>query len=149
LLATAPDEAAGWAIMAADAFGAAGDPLGAGWAHLNAAFALTAAGRSGPARVEQDRARELLDTQSPALFPLLRERTGPVAARSAPSTPGPTRRERAVLALLADGLTAVAIARKLTISPRTVHHHLENLYRKLGTSDRLATVLRAKTLGLV
>jgi len=60
-----------------------------------------------------------------------------------------TQRELTVLALLAEGLTADAIARRLDISPRTVHRHLQHLYRKLGTTDRLATVLRAKALGLL
>jgi DNA-binding CsgD family transcriptional regulator len=60
-----------------------------------------------------------------------------------------TRRELAVLTLLADTLTADAIARRLAISPRTVHKHLESLYRKMGTHDRLATVLRARAAGLL
>jgi ATP/maltotriose-dependent transcriptional regulator MalT len=30
-----------------------------------------------------------------------------------------------------------------------VNKHLERLYRKLGTSDRLTTVLRAQALGLL
>jgi DNA-binding CsgD family transcriptional regulator len=60
-----------------------------------------------------------------------------------------TQREFTVLAVLAEGLTADAIARRLDISPRTVHRHLQHLYRKLGTADRLATVLRAKSLGLL
>jgi DNA-binding NarL/FixJ family response regulator len=60
-----------------------------------------------------------------------------------------TRRELDVLALLAESLTAAAIARRLGISVGTVHKHLAALYRKLGTADRLATVLRARSLGLV
>jgi len=62
---------------------------------------------------------------------------------------GITPRELAVLSLLADTLTAAAIARRLGISPRTVHKHLESLYRKLGTHDRLAAVLRARSAGLL
>ncbi|HEX6339617.1 LuxR C-terminal-related transcriptional regulator [Umezawaea sp.] len=60
-----------------------------------------------------------------------------------------TQREHTVLAVLAEGLTADAIARRLDISPRTVHRHLQHLYRKLGTADRLATVLHAKSLGIL
>ena len=60
-----------------------------------------------------------------------------------------TPRELTVLSLLADGSTAEAIGRRLGISPRTVHRHLDNLYRKLGTSDRLSTVLRANQAGLL
>lgn len=55
-----------------------------------------------------------------------------------------TGRERAVLVLLERGLTAEAIARELGISPRTVHKHLEHLYRKLGVSDRLRAVMVAR-----
>jgi DNA-binding NarL/FixJ family response regulator len=62
---------------------------------------------------------------------------------------GLTPRELTVLALLAEGLTAAAIARRLAISPRTVNKHQENLYRKLGTTDRLTTVILAQDLGLV
>jgi DNA-binding CsgD family transcriptional regulator len=54
-----------------------------------------------------------------------------------------------VLALLAEGLTAAALARRLGISTRTAVKHLENIYRKCGTSDRLSTVMLAQELGLV
>jgi DNA-binding CsgD family transcriptional regulator len=60
-----------------------------------------------------------------------------------------TPRELAVLGELADGLTAAAIGRKLLITERTVHKHLERLYTKLGVGDRLAAVLRAERLGLL
>jgi DNA-binding CsgD family transcriptional regulator len=66
--------------------------------------------------------------------------------------PGPvalTRRERTVLGYLADGLTAEAIARRLPASPATVRKHLQNLYAKLGASDRLGAVLRGRDLGLL
>ncbi|HKN52949.1 MAG TPA: helix-turn-helix transcriptional regulator [Amycolatopsis sp.] len=60
-----------------------------------------------------------------------------------------TPREVTVLSLLTEGITAETMGRRLGISPRTVHRHLENLYRKLGTADRLSTVLRAQKLGLL
>jgi DNA-binding CsgD family transcriptional regulator len=60
-----------------------------------------------------------------------------------------TPRELAVLGELADGLTAAAIGRKLLITERTVHKHLERLYTKLGVGDRLAAVLQAQRLGLL
>ena len=60
-----------------------------------------------------------------------------------------TPRERAVLLLLATGLTAQSIAVRLTISPRTVHKHQEHLYRRLGAVDRLSAVLRAQEAGLL
>jgi len=60
-----------------------------------------------------------------------------------------TPRERSVLCLLAEGLTAGAIARRLDIAERTVHKHLERCYSKLGVADRLTAVLAAQRLGLV
>jgi DNA-binding CsgD family transcriptional regulator len=60
-----------------------------------------------------------------------------------------TDREATVLDLLARGLTAAAIGRRLGISSRTVHRHQGHLYRKLQVSDRLVAVLRAQALGLL
>ncbi|MED7821840.1 helix-turn-helix transcriptional regulator [Streptomyces chiangmaiensis] len=60
-----------------------------------------------------------------------------------------TPRETTVLLLLGDALTAAAMGRRLGISDRTVHKHIENIYRKLGTRDRISTVLRAQRLGLL
>lgn len=60
-----------------------------------------------------------------------------------------TRREREVLAQLATGSTAAGIGRRLQISERTVHKHLENVYAKLEVHDRLGAVLRAVDLGLL
>jgi DNA-binding CsgD family transcriptional regulator len=60
-----------------------------------------------------------------------------------------TEREFAVLTLLGEGLTAQAIARRLDASPRTVHKHLEHLYRKLGVRDRLMAVQQARDAGLL
>ena len=62
---------------------------------------------------------------------------------------GLTGRELAVLALLAEGRTAHAIASRLRISERTVHRHLQCAYRKLGTHDRLTAVLTAVDAGLL
>lgn len=49
----------------------------------------------------------------------------------------------------ATGSIVEAIARRLLISPRTVHKHQQNLYRKLGAIDRLSAVLRAQEAGLL
>jgi DNA-binding CsgD family transcriptional regulator len=64
---------------------------------------------------------------------------------NAPLTP----REIAVLALLAQGLTAGAIAHRLGASPRTVQKHLEHIYRKLAATDRVTAIRSALDLGLV
>jgi two-component system nitrate/nitrite response regulator NarL len=58
-------------------------------------------------------------------------------------------REREVLVLIADGLSAPDVGRRLHLSPATVKTHLQNLYEKLGVSDRAAAVARAMRLGLL
>lgn len=64
----------------------------------------------------------------------------PDTTRLCQTTTGLTGREMAVVQLLAEGHTAMAIARRLGSSPRTVHKHLEHIYRKLGVRDRLTAV---------
>jgi DNA-binding CsgD family transcriptional regulator len=49
-----------------------------------------------------------------------------------------TQRERDIVTVLASGATDQKIARTLTISPRTVGKHLENIYRKLDVPGRTA-----------
>ena len=49
-----------------------------------------------------------------------------------------TPREAEILELVAAGLTNVAIAEQLWISPGTVKKHLDNLYAKLGVANRTA-----------
>jgi DNA-binding CsgD family transcriptional regulator len=70
---------------------------------------------------------------------------GPDTARDIRLTP----RELAVLALLAEGLTAASIGRRLMITERTVHKHLQHSYTKLGVTDRLGAVLHAQRMGLL
>ncbi|MBL1082829.1 response regulator transcription factor [Streptomyces actinomycinicus] len=99
-----------------------------------------------------ERAQPLLDAveRQRRLLEQWRRALGPAAApdqRAAVCSLTP--RETAVLLLLTDALTAGTIGRRLGISVRTVHKHVENIYRKLGTRDRVGTVLRAQRLGLV
>jgi ATP/maltotriose-dependent transcriptional regulator MalT len=60
-----------------------------------------------------------------------------------------TPREIEVLALAAQGLSAPQIGERLVISASTVRTHLENLYPKLGASDRAAAVAAALRLRLI
>jgi DNA-binding CsgD family transcriptional regulator len=62
---------------------------------------------------------------------------------------GLTCRELAVLQLLAEGLTAESIGRRLGVSRHTVRKHLEHVYRKLGVTDRLVAVREARAQGLL
>lgn len=98
---------------------------------------LRVAGRLQPLLAAVEQQRQLLEH--------CRRSTGGAAAEDRTLTP----RETAVLLLLTDALTAAAIGRRLGISERTVHKHVEKIYRKLGTRDRVSTVLRAQRMGLV
>jgi predicted ATPase/class 3 adenylate cyclase/DNA-binding CsgD family transcriptional regulator len=51
---------------------------------------------------------------------------------------GLSRREIEVLRLVADGRTAGEIATQLFISTRTAEHHIQNIYTKIGVSNRAA-----------
>jgi DNA-binding CsgD family transcriptional regulator len=51
---------------------------------------------------------------------------------------GLSRREVEVLRLVADGRTAGEIATQLFISSRTAEHHIQNIYTKIGVSNRAA-----------
>lgn len=62
--------------------------------------------------------------------------------RPDPAPKGLTAREREVLRWLACGKTDADIAAMLSISPRTVHKHLEHIYVKLGVETRTAAVMR-------
>jgi two-component system nitrate/nitrite response regulator NarL len=58
-------------------------------------------------------------------------------------------REREVLELIAEGLSAPDVAKRLHVSPATVKTHLQSLYEKLGVSDRAAAVASAMRNGLL
>ena len=60
-----------------------------------------------------------------------------------------TSREREVLHLAAEGLTASAIAERLGISPRTAETHRANLMRKLGLHGRTDLVRYALSRGIL
>ncbi|MDX6725472.1 MAG: two-component system, OmpR family, phosphate regulon response regulator PhoB [Baekduia sp.] len=51
-----------------------------------------------------------------------------------------TRREHEVLGLLGEGLKWADIAARLTISPKTVATHVENIRRKLGVNSRAEAI---------
>jgi two-component system, NarL family, nitrate/nitrite response regulator NarL len=65
--------------------------------------------------------------------------------RQTAEPPGPTlsSREREVLQLVAAGLSAPEVGRRLNLSPTTVKTHLQRVYEKLGVGDRAAAVAEA------
>lgn len=60
-----------------------------------------------------------------------------------------TDREREVLVVAAEGLTARQIATRLGVRERTVTTHLARIYGKLGVGSRLAAIRSAARSGLV
>ena len=60
-----------------------------------------------------------------------------------------TAREREVLTVAAEGLTARQIAVRLGVAERTVTTHLARIYAKLGVGSRLGAVRAAARSGLV
>ncbi|WP_022798252.1 response regulator [Thermus islandicus] len=66
-----------------------------------------------------------------------------------PDLPALTPREEEVLRLLAQGLSAKGMARALGLSPETVRDHLERLYAKLESRNRVEALERARALGFL
>jgi DNA-binding NarL/FixJ family response regulator len=60
-----------------------------------------------------------------------------------------TEREREVLTVASEGLTAREIAARLGVRERTVTTHLARIYAKLGVGNRLAAIRLAARSGLV
>jgi HD-GYP domain-containing protein (c-di-GMP phosphodiesterase class II) len=71
----------------------------------------------------------------------------PLAKRPLPA--GLSEREAEVLALAVRGLSNRQIADELVVSPKTVGHHLENIYSKIGVSTRVGATLFALQHGLI
>ena len=80
---------------------------------------------------------------------LLREHLERAARGESPLPDELTPRESEVIKLIAEGLTSDEIARELTISPRTVERHRENILGKLGMRNRVELTRYAIRQGLV
>lgn len=107
------------------------------------------AARLGATRMaELTKVRADLDLDAAARYArgqidLARREPGP---RSGSARPGSlSRREIDVLRLVAAGRTSGEIAGELFISPRTAEHHVQNIYTKIGVSNRAAATRWAVT----
>ena len=60
-----------------------------------------------------------------------------------------TEREAEVLRMLAQGQSNPQIAKALVISRKTVEHHLEHIYNKIGVTSRTSAVVYAVQRGIV
>jgi DNA-binding CsgD family transcriptional regulator/tetratricopeptide (TPR) repeat protein len=78
----------------------------------------------------------------------LRLPRGPARATAA-NPAGLTGRQVEVLELLAEGLTDAEIAARLSLSPKTVEHHVSALLAKLGVTSRRQAAAAARQLGVV
>ncbi|MFF5260044.1 LuxR C-terminal-related transcriptional regulator [Actinomadura viridis] len=128
---------------ALDVAGAAGDPFEYGRTRLLYGEWLRRARRRADARLQLAGAAEIFDRlgAEPLRARALREQA--LTERpTAPRVPGPptaaglTAQELRVARLAAERLTNREIAAQLLISPRTVGHHLANVYPKLGITSR-------------
>lgn len=72
-----------------------------------------------------------------------------IRSRVTDARPLLTSREQEVLKLVADGCSAPDVAKRLHLSQGTVKSHLQNLYQRLGVSDRAAAVAEAMRRGLL
>lgn len=78
----------------------------------------------------------MLRMLAPLLARLSRERLTPTLPAAL------TTQERRVLSHVAAGRSNAEIASALFVAPSTVRKHLENIYRKLGVTSRVAAVAR-------
>lgn len=69
--------------------------------------------------------------------------------RRRPWPAGLTARQVEVLRLVAEGLSNRQIAQRLTISPRTAEHHVQDVYTRIGVSSRAAVAVYALEHGLL
>jgi two-component system, NarL family, nitrate/nitrite response regulator NarL len=74
---------------------------------------------------------------------------GEIRLRADHDRPFLSDREREILKLVAEGLTAPEIGRRIHLSTATVKTHLQHLYEKLGVGERAAAVAQAMRRGLV
>jgi len=76
--------------------------------------------------------------------------TSSVPARQAatPARQPLSRREHAILNMMAQGLSNKRIAQSLGIAPETVKSHAKSIFVKLGTRTRAEAVARAASIGL-
>jgi DNA-binding CsgD family transcriptional regulator len=78
----------------------------------------------------------------------LRVPRGPTRTTAA-NPAGLTGRQVEVLGLLAEGLTDAEIAARLSLSAKTVGHHVSALLAKLGVTSRRQAAAAARRLGVV
>jgi len=105
-----------------------------GFGGADRAMADLVSGHLAQAVARRARRRRLADAAR------LAARTDDRTARAAEQWSALTSREREVVDRLAAGHSDREIARILGVSPRTIHKHLESVYRKLAISGRTGVI---------
>lgn len=101
--------------------------------------AFSAAWREGRAMTPAQVLGQQVPIMPPEAVPAATKQ--PSSVKLSPTCPDKlTKREVEVLRLVAQGLTDVQVAERLTISPRTVHTHLSSIYSKLRITSRYAAM---------
>jgi DNA-binding NarL/FixJ family response regulator len=118
-------------LAAADAFQAMTQPRPHRPARDPEAAAAVLVGEAGAGRLDADAVSAV---RAAAGEPIRRRRSGPS---------GLTDRQVEVLRLLAAGLSNREIARRLSVSPRTAEHHVQDIYARIGVSTRASAALYA------
>jgi DNA-binding CsgD family transcriptional regulator len=124
--ALAADDGDGLDLAGAE-FQGLGTPLLAAEAFAEASAAHRSSGRNASSARSAAKRDAALQACEGAATPALA-----TAAEATPLTP----REREIASLAATGLSNRAIAGRLVVSVRTVEHHLEHAYQKLGVNHR-------------
>ena len=105
------------------------------------------AGRSDAESAERHGARHAREGAERARANAQRLRSRDAAAPAGP--PSVTSRQVDVLSLASHGLTSAEIAAQLGVSVTTVKTHFDNIYSRLGASDRSEAVATALRHGLI
>jgi two-component system, NarL family, nitrate/nitrite response regulator NarL len=74
---------------------------------------------------------------------------GEIRLRAVDERPFLSEREREIMKLVAEGLSAPEIGRRLCLATPTVKTHLHHVYEKLGVAERAAAVAEAMRRGLI
>ena len=137
---------------AVDLFSRSGAPFEAGRARLELARVLARSDRDEAAAREASKARDAFrglgaKHEARCAATLLADLTDDGASGRGQQVI--TRREREVLALIAEGLSNPEIAARLSLSSHTVHRHVANILDKMGAPSRAAAVAFAHTHDLL
>jgi DNA-binding NarL/FixJ family response regulator len=84
----------------------------------------------------------------PAIALRLIEYFSSAPSGAAQAFPQLTRREREVLELIAQRESNATVARRFTLSQKTVRNHVSNIFTKLQVADRSQAIVKAREAGM-